>query len=321
MLRRYWGVSGGLTRQRTEKDDTFVVAGEPQLLLKIVNDNERGVVTDAQVKALKHLERVHPRLPVPVVRPTLSGDLVAEDRLDEGSGRRAVLLSYLPGQPMPGNGERVASRGLLDNIGKSLGLLTNGLSSFQHPGSIRPDLVWDLRRLPEMSPLLELIDDDNQKMLVEDCLTDVTPILQMISKRPGQVCHNDFHPGNLLIGKPDSVELSGILDFGDMLFTQPICDLATCLTYFVMETSPALDAAKIVLNGYESIRSVSHEERAVLVELMRARLALTLLIPRWKAALRPRESDYELRKISHHTRLLARLSQMSPRQRATALRN
>lgn len=321
LLQRHYGVAGELIRQRTEKDDTFVVSGEPKLLLKIVNGNERLEVTESQGAALKHLERVHPRLPVPMVHLTLSGDLLAEDAPGEEGGLRAILLSYLPGEPMPGNGERPASPELLHNIGRSLGLLTNGLSSFRHPGARRPDLVWDLRRLPEMAPLIELIDDGKQKMLVEDCLTDVAPILETIGKRPEQVCHNDFHPGNLLVDSVEPTELTGILDFGDMLLTQPICDLATCLTYFVTEASPPLEAVKVVLKGYRSIRSVSHEECATLVELMRARLALTLLVPRWKAVRRPREAKYELRKISHHTRLLARLSQMTPRQRAMALQD
>ncbi|WP_163066531.1 phosphotransferase, partial [Acinetobacter baumannii] len=46
-----------------------------------------------------------------------------------------------------------------------------------------------------------------------------------------QVVHNDFNPHNVLAGATDDDEIAGVIDFGDMVRSPLIQDLATACAY------------------------------------------------------------------------------------------
>ena len=90
---------------------------------------------------------------------------------------------------------------------------------------------------------------------------------------PQQFIHGDANRGNVLV-KDDRVV--GLVDFGDSCFNPTICELAICLTYIMMDHDSPLEAAKIVVEGYDDIRPVSDLERSVLFPLICGRLAVSI---------------------------------------------
>ncbi|MGH8035320.1 MAG: phosphotransferase, partial [Lysobacterales bacterium] len=72
--------------------------------------------------------------------------------------------------------------------------------------------------------------------------------------------------------------VSGLLDFGDSCFNPAVCELAICLAYQMMGQADPWAVAKAVIAGYESLRPLSVEEKAVLRHLVCGRLAVTLCV-------------------------------------------
>jgi Ser/Thr protein kinase RdoA (MazF antagonist) len=90
--------------------------------------------------------------------------------------------------------------------------------------------------------------------------------------RPG-VIHGDVNDYNVLV---DSGRVSGLLDFGDMVHSAVVCDLAVALAYAVLGRSDPLAAAACVIRGYHRENPLCGSEQDALMPLMRARLAMSL---------------------------------------------
>ena len=79
---------------------------------------------------------------------------------------------------------------------------------------------------------------------------------------------------------PGAPPITGLIDFGHIHDTSPLCDLAVTLTSVVRNTArqqPAgtWDLAGAVLTGYQRHRPLTPQEADVLGDLIIGRLALT----------------------------------------------
>jgi hydroxylysine kinase len=231
-----------------------------------------------------HVASADPGLPVQSVRPSLDGTL--EPVVD---GRVTRVLSWIDGTLMS---EHSLMAEHLFACGRALGRVSAALADFQHPAA-RRELNWDLKRLPSMR---RVTTDPVLLGVIDRFDAEVSPALE---RMPHQVIHNDFHPGNVLVDPslPDFV--SGILDFGDVVYTARVCDLGIAIAYLVPEDVPFERALTRLVDGFESVVPLSADERAVLPDLVAARLVLRILIP---AMMEPRRDLSTF--VARNTRML-----------------
>ncbi len=314
LLRTRWHIDATtLRRVTTERDDTFLVSEgaspHPRYVLKIDNPLEDTALTDLQVKALEHVARKDPDLPVQRVLRTATGTTTAPMESD-GTGRIARVLSFITGEPVHTAGRLDGH--VLTSIGQVQGRLVTALSDFRHPADTRTDdLLWEMRALPRLRPLVDAFIASDQRRafhrFIDHAESEVLPRLAPLRQ---QVLHNDFNLTNVLV---DAEGVAGILDFGDVVRTQVASDLAVTLTYFVLrgdvgtrtEHRAPGPAARSdprtpsepgelanLLAGYLKHRDIREEELAVLAELVLVRLAITVLIPLWTADRHPERRGY-----------------------------
>ncbi|MYW90895.1 phosphotransferase [Amycolatopsis rubida] len=261
------GLSGRLERIASEKDETFVLhAADARYLVKVSGEAREDLAL--QTAVLRHLERAAPELPVPVVKSGVDG----VDLHEVASGRSLRVLSFLPGEPLA---ERAAAP---EPFGRWHGQLTRALAGFR--GGNRT-LLWDLRYLSAL---------DTANGLAQEVLAEFASRV-----RPGeletQLVHNDMSPHNILVGA--SGELAGILDFGDVLSTAVVFDLAIALSNLLDADAPDLWAAPLGwLRGYLQVRPIVEEELALLPLLAVARLVQRALISSWRARRDPARAEY-----------------------------
>lgn len=260
LLAELYGVAAvELKRLDTERDDTFrVTTADGDLVLKVAHPADDPALIDLQVAAPAYAAAADSTLPLQLaVRPTT-----------QWRGRAVRVLSWLPGGLL---NEVTPDAGQLFALGAALGRLSSALRGFGHPAAAR-ELAWDLRRLPSLRPIAH---DPLTLGVIARFEQAVAPVL---AELPQQVIHNDFHPGNVLVDAADPRFVVGILDFGDTVHTARVCDLGVALAYLIPSEGQAMGAVQPFVDGFESVVPLLDEERALIPDLVAARLVARIVL-------------------------------------------
>jgi Ser/Thr protein kinase RdoA (MazF antagonist) len=250
----------------SERDQNFLLtdsAGE-KFVLKIANALESRAFLEAENAVLKHVAR---RVSFcQTLRPTVYGDEIASVK----DGRYFTrLVDYLPGLPLAKIQPQPSS--LLRDFGRKLGQLDHALRDFDHP-AVHRDLRWDLANgnlvIEKFSPL---IADTSLRELVAQCKVEFSGALRR------SVIHGDANDYNVLVD-PEQMTLTGLLDFGDMVYSYTAGDLAIAIGYVVLDKPDPRAAAAEVIAGYTREFDLRDEELEILWPLVRLRLAMSVCI-------------------------------------------
>jgi hydroxylysine kinase len=111
--------------------------------------------------------------------------------------------------------------------------------------------------------------------------------------------------------------VTGIIDFGDMVETPLIVDLATASAYQIVPDEDPLQVLGEFVAGYHAASPIEPEEFSVLFDLVKARLVTTLVITAWRASLYPENRTYIMRNAGQAWTALGLLENVG-RERARA---
>ena len=286
LARQHFGVSGTFRRLTSERDLNFHIATPAGgYVLKLANRAEPAAVTDFQTRALMHLEGKG--LPVPQVIRSLEGATGVD--LPAGHLR---LLTYLEGVPLHLTPRSAAQRRAMGQIAARL---ARAMADFSHPAADHV-LQWDIRQAAALRALLPDVPAD-LRPLAEATLdafeATAAPAL------PGlrwQVVHNDLNPHNILADPDDPDRIFGILDFGDMVRTALVCDLAVAASYQVDPAAPLASLAEFA-QAWAAEYPLLPEEARLIPLLTRTRWLTTLAIACHRAARWPENAAYILRNV------------------------
>ena len=293
IARTHFGLVGEVSRLTSERDANFRIRqGGVSHVLKIANPAEAPSVTNLQTMALLHIERVDPGMKVQRVLPSLGGR--HEEILGDGQGRPMVLrlFTYLEGEPLHLAPRSAAQR---RSIGANLARLGLALRGFAHEAADH-EIIWDIKHALKLRRYLPYIEEAEKRALVERVLAgfeqNVQPLLADLRR---QFVHNDLNPHNVLVekGNPDAVV--GILDFGDMVMTPLINDLAIAASYQLAQAGNPLSEAGDLIAAYHQVSPLELREIDLLYDLIGARMATTAAITSWRVARYPENRDYILR--------------------------
>ena len=306
----HWGVTGTLTRLTSERDlNHRLDTATASYTLKLANPAEPVAMTDFQTAALRHVAARDPGLAVPRVQPALDGRHIIP--IPEGALR---LLTWCPGTPVA---RLPLSPALAHTIGDALARLTQALAGFDHPGADHV-LLWDIKQFPRLAPLVPALPKDLRHAVDSFRQHFERAIAPALGSLPTQVVHSDFNLHNLLADPADPSRITGILDFGDMVRTPRICDLAVAAAYLVDPSDPLTLLVPLV-TAYHSRLPLGRPELALLPDLIRARMLTSLTISTWRAARYPENAEYILRNAPSARAGLAAFAATDPARLADAL--
>ncbi len=314
-VERYGLAVTGVRRFDTERDDTFgLTVGVDRYVLKIANPADDVEVIAMQLAALQHVAGVDPGFPVPRVVLDAVGASSCTVAGADGEPRLMRVLSFLPGRTLDYDRTTPDQRRA---VGAAIGRLSLALEGFAHPGADRV-LAWDLQRLATLRPRLVHIDDPEARADVEAELDRYDAVTAPgLARVRHQVVHNDANMDNVVVD--DDGWVSGILDFGDMVSTAVVADLAVAMAYAVPSVEaladPAVDPwrpAYDLAEGYLRTRPLTVEEVELLPHLVRARMAQRMLVNTWLAASNPGNAHHTLRANGHAIAALRRLVASEP---------
>lgn len=309
-LRRHYGLEGSLEAQYSERDQNFLVSIDtrPSYVLKIANSIEMPAITDMQVAALLHLEKFQPEIPVPRVIHTLDDQARVRIAAEDGRTHTARVLSWLPGTLVEFDalGADTAAR-----MGSALATLGKALHEFEHPASDYP-LLWDIKQAGKLREILDAVDDpalrDSLRGHLEHFVTAIEPRLRHLR---AQIIHNDLNPGNIVFDG-DRNRITGIIDFGDMIHSPLVVDVAVASAYLCKNDDAPFANVFEFVRGYHAMTPLREEELDLLPCLITTRTLATVMISHWRASRYPDNRDYILSSSEHALQILMRLFQHDP---------
>ncbi|MDH3545581.1 MAG: phosphotransferase [Gammaproteobacteria bacterium] len=307
ILSDHYNIAGKLRPLTSERDQNFVVAtasGE-QFVLKISNSAEVAAVTDLQTAALLHIAETMPELPVPRLVHTVNGDsiltIVAADRRPH----RVRVLTWLDGVPIR---RAEWAPECAATLGTCLARLGHALRNFEHAAADYA-LLWDLKRAVLLRDLLEYVGDTALRALCERRL-DVfeTRVLPKLDDVRWQVIHNDLNPSNVLVDAQDARMIKGIIDFGDIVRSPLIVDIAVAAAYLMRDKDDVLEDVLAFVAAYCEVEPLEPAEIDLLFDLILTRSAMTILITHWRVMRYPENREYIVRSETGARKMLERMS-------------
>jgi len=286
LCQQAWGINGDLTPLPAVADELFRLDSNDgrRFVLRLSSPFEDPLATDFQTRALAHLGDADPALPIPRLIPTREGALIFRPDWEGEPTPAARLFTWLEGVPLV---EAKYPDGAA--MGQMLARLGLGLADFDHPGADHHH-DWDLRHAGKLAPLVEALTDSGRRAIAGRAmarfLDQIAPSLEC---RRRQVVHNDFNLHNVLIapGHPDRI--TGVIDFGDMVRTALIADVAIAACYVLGSEEDPLAIIRPLVAAYHEARPLTQEEILLLPGLMEARHLMTVAITEWRAAENPRD--------------------------------
>ncbi len=280
-VQKTFGLTGDLYPLASERDQNFRLSTDDgeTFVLKISNAGESPTVLDFQVKALEHIARQAPHLPVPHIVRGADGE--ALQRLDTPDGECLVrLVSYLAGAPV----ETVPSTpALRQNMARMLAELGLHLRGFFHPSARHP-LLWNVGEAASVSMLARHIAEPARRSLAEANLErHARSYASLLPGLRAQVIHNDCNPDNVLVTVADPTDVCGIIDFGDMVHAPLVNDLAVAIAYQVVGLRDPVTTACEMLAAYHGVYPLEAAEVDILFELVQLRLTMSVCICNWRA--------------------------------------
>lgn len=272
-----------------ERDQNLrlTLANGDALIVKISNSMEAVEVVDFQHQVLTSIQTSAPHLPVPRPVPTRSGNPWCAIGQDHNHFR---VLSYVEGLPItvahPG------STRLAQSAGEFMGEISRLTMNFNHP-SDDYFMAWDLNNNLLANDELWVCADDDLRAL-ESLLRPriCAQTLPALASQRRQVVHHDAHQYNLLVASPESEEIAGLIDFGDIIRTAVVSDLAIVSLGFAENSpTPEISVAHVVA-GYHQHYPLLKQEIDLLFEVMLAREVLTILLFDFKIAHNASASEY-----------------------------
>jgi hydroxylysine kinase len=320
LLLEQYGLEGNLERQESERDQNFLLrtnAGD-KYVLKIANSAEAEAITDFQVAALLHLADSELATPVPEVIRTIDGQSRIRITADDRRVHTARVLSWLPGRLLRPDAVSTAA---CYRMGQALASLGSALCDFEHPASDYP-LLWDIKQTRLLRELLDTIADDALRNMLAEHLdrfdANVAPRLQGLR---WQVIHNDLNPDNVLFDADDERFIAGIIDFGDMIRSPLVVDVAVACAYLCRRDDDSLADLLGFLRGYNAVMRLTADEFAVLPCMITSRNVSTVVISHWRASMYPENRAYILRSADRALHMLNTFGRRSPSELAREMQD
>ncbi|TXI12621.1 MAG: aminotransferase class III-fold pyridoxal phosphate-dependent enzyme [Rhizobium sp.] len=271
LLRDSYGISGQIAALPGEHDLNYCIDAIDgrRFLLKL---HAPGDADDLgmQIAVLDHLAQVAPQLPISRALPDRSGMTAIPAELR--GQRTARLLTWLTGNvwaKSPSRGKQSIAA-----LGRLLGELDRSLESFRHPGAKRT-YAWDIGRADMHMENLGFITSADKQQVVKAVLERfVKETLPRLRECPRQVIHNDANDYNVLLDEDGAV--SGVLDFGDMVETWRIIEIAVAGAYALIGTDDPVDAIARLADAYHAVNPISETEAELIFDLTCTRYAVSM---------------------------------------------
>lgn len=265
LLLERWGLVASMTEIGSLGDQVFegVLQGGGRVALKVYSIGQDTEALDAERAAVKQLNEAFPDLALPLdIQPL-------DDEPVRVHGRTARLVEWVDGETL--GKAAYLTPDTVAELGRTAGRSTAGLATFDHSG-LQRESPWDLKgALPTIAEARGELPS-SVSPLVEQALAALLKTKQRLSldELPQQAVHCDVTDWNVLGSRraDGSFEITGIIDFGDMVWTWRACEfVAAAHAAIAREPYDPLGALLSTLSGYRELVNLTEAEAECLWHL------------------------------------------------------
>ena len=290
----------------SERDQNFALsnASGEQFVLKIANAEEQFEFLELQNQLIQFLAARYLDLEFPRIMRTKAEEAIATINGADGHQHFVRLLTWIDGVCLA-KVER-HDRKLLSSLGRAMARMDMALAQFSHPAA-HGSFYWDLRNGGMARELIGLLPESRRAM-IERFFVEWEKIDW--SSLRFSVIHNDANDYNILVSQRPEQRVNAILDYGDVVHTATVCELAIALAYMMLDKPDPIGAAAQVVTAYHETYPLTETEVEVLYTLAATRLCYSVCFAARQTLDAP---DNEYLNISNAPawRLLEKLSNIS----------
>ncbi|HLO82695.1 MAG TPA: aminotransferase class III-fold pyridoxal phosphate-dependent enzyme [Chitinophagaceae bacterium] len=281
LVEEYYGRQVVARALTGEYDFNFMLQGDDgkRYILKISDDKQGYFFIDAQVQILNHLVKKD-------IAPFFNHHIKSLDGKDlivlEAAEKKYYmrLLNFLEGDFWMNLAHR--SDALHIDFGQFLGKMDRALQDFSHPAMHR-HYLWDISSAMDANRKLHYIRNHERRRIAGYFLLQFeTEVLPHISSLRHAYAHHDANDTNVLV---IGDKVSGLIDFGDMVHTALINNVAVACTYAMMNHDNPLQAATLIVKGYHHVYPLMEQELDLLYYLIAARLCISVTQSAYNASI------------------------------------
>ncbi len=285
-----------------------------QYIVKIANAVEPKIELKMQNAAMAHL--TEKECAVPHAVSNQQGETITTITNSQQEAFCLRVLIFMPGQFYADADSLSHTPTLWSDLGQFIGSLDLALADFQHPGAYRY-LDWDLAQGYRICMSKKYLLNPQQICLVEKFLSIYqTQTMPVLSQLPQGIIHNDANDYNLLVDDISApTKITGLIDFGDMVHTHIINELAIACAYALMGEKSAqqdtLSAFTAIVAGYHQVKTLQDVELEVLFSLVALRLCTTVCNSALAIKQQP-DNEYLLVSVKPAWQLLEQFNALNP---------
>lgn len=250
-----------------------------QFILKVAGDAMDFDTLYAQLQMINHLSATSMRDKFQKVIRNKKNELMTILN-KEGKNYCIRVLSFLDGSFWYEKTESSEER--FENLGRFLGEMDKQLKGFSPAGLYRSH-TWDLSRSADAEKKLKYIKDPAKRRIAGYFLLQFEmEVASKISILRHAAIHNDVNDYNILV---NGSEITGLIDFGDAVYSALINNLAIACTYSLLHQDEPLQLATKIIKGYHEVYPLLPEESDILYYLIAARLCISVTQSAYNAAM------------------------------------
>lgn len=310
-----YGVEGGAHELPSERDQNFRIeaSSHENYVLKIAAASESFETVQLQNLAMSQLQERLKDGRSPHIVPAISGLEIEKVVAADGTSHFVRMVSFLQGRLLAEVNPHTDE--LLFDFGRFVGAISKALEGWSSSTAKR-EFYWDLFQAPSViEKYLEHITELEDRHLIlyylEMFKTEVLPRRQHLRS---SILHNDANDHNVIVRSAHVAEERsfGILDFGDMVASSTVFEVAIASAYTMLDKPNPLRAAAQVVSGYNSVYELFDEELEVIFPCICTRLAMSVVISAYQGALEP-DNEYLFVSQKDAWNLLRELKNIHPR--------
>ena len=277
-LKTHWNIDAELSVLPGELDQNFLAQEKDgsKCILKIMRKECPHWLIKAQIEAIEHLSKKDSSLKVPMILRSSKGASFIDEVDCSGNERLVWVQEHIPGKCYAEIKQK--SPAISFDLGVALGRIAKALADYKNESLVR-DFKWNLPGSLWIKKYLTTIENSDRLKIISKIIDDFEEILPELSSLRQQTIHNDPNDYNILISgeKYQSLNVSGIIDFGDICVAPRICDLSIAAAYIVLDHTEPEKMLAAFVSGYHSVYPLDIEEVDLVWRLLRMRLAVSVV--------------------------------------------